>query len=451
VLITDDADAAAVQAARQAYAAGLRVSVLGIGTLRGAPIPQADGGWLHDTHGDMVLASRDDRALAAVAAAGGGRYVPMTADHADIDILHTQLQVANDPTQSGQSGAAWQDRGPWLLLPLLLLVALSFRRGWLCVLALGLLPWWPVPASAGTWSGLWQRPDQQAAAALQSGDAKRAQALAHDPAWRGAADYRAGDYAAAAQALKPVPGARAAYNRGNALARQGLYAEALDDYARALQLDPALADAKANRQAVEQWLSQHKPQSTPQDQQAPGQKQQKQQQGQQKQQQGQSSDQPSAGEKTGKDPASQSAQNAQRKSEANSQPASASSAAASPASASTAASPPATQADKGDGTDHSPEPMSAQQQAEQQARAAQAQRALQQQMDKALAEQPSKSPAATHELGAIAADDPTSKLPVDVRRALQSVRDDPGALLRRKFELEYQQRHGGVVDAQEQP
>jgi Ca-activated chloride channel family protein len=49
-----------------------------------------------------------------------------------------------------------------------------------------------------------------------------------------------------------------------------------------------------------------------------------------------------------------------------------------------------------------------------------------------------------HELGAIEKDDAQSKLPADVRQALQRVPDDPGALLRRTFELEYRQRHGGA-------
>jgi Ca-activated chloride channel family protein len=35
-----------------------------------------------------------------------------------------------------------------------------------------------------------------------------------------------------------------------------------------------------------------------------------------------------------------------------------------------------------------------------------------------------------------------SKLPDDVRRNLERVPDDPGALLRRKFELEYRERIG---------
>jgi Ca-activated chloride channel family protein len=48
-------------------------------------------------------------------------------------------------------------------------------------------------------------------------------------------------------------------------------------------------------------------------------------------------------------------------------------------------------------------------------------------------------------------DDPDSKLPADIRQALQRVPDDPGALLRRKFELEYQERHGGAPSEDRQP
>src|SRR5690606_29403837 len=49
-------------------------------------------------------------------------------------------------------------------------------------------------------------------------------------------------------------GAQALYNQGNALAREGRYEEAIDAYSRALEIDPGLEDAAANKQAVEDWL-----------------------------------------------------------------------------------------------------------------------------------------------------------------------------------------------------
>ncbi|MET0330017.1 MAG: VWA domain-containing protein, partial [Dyella sp.] len=102
VLITDQADAAAIGAARQALAAGVHVSVLGVGTTHGAPLPNGDGSFVRDARGDIVLAQRDTRALAALAAAGGGRYVDLSDGSADVEALHAQLRAAQPATLSAQ-------------------------------------------------------------------------------------------------------------------------------------------------------------------------------------------------------------------------------------------------------------------------------------------------------------------------------------------------------------
>lgn len=430
VLITDHADAAADAAARKANAAGVQVSVLGVGTPQGGPVPLPDGGFLRDAQGGIALARRDDAALAALAAAGGGRYVAMTADHRDIDTLHAQLRMAPAAVVSGQVGDEWQDRGPWLLLPLLLIVALAFRRGWLLLLPLIVLPLLPTPAHATTWHDLWQRPDQQAAQALREGRAKQAQQLARDPAWRGAAAYRASDYAAAKQALQQAPGGDATYNLGNTLAKQGEYQQAIAAYDRALKLDPNNADAKANRKAVEDWLNQQRQQPSDQ----------KKHEGHNGSQ-GQSSagDQGKSGKSDSKD--QQSAQDGAKPSEQPGQ-------SGKPQDQSEQSSSKQDHSGKHQAGDQSP-PQTAQQQAEQKAKAEQAQQALKQQMDQALANSADKPQ--THQLGALAKDDPQAKLPADLQHALQRVPDDPGALLRRKFELEYQQRHGGAPNEDEQP
>jgi Ca-activated chloride channel family protein len=339
---------------------------------------------------------------------------------------------------AGQVGDEWQDRGPWLLLPLLLIVALAFRRGWLLLLPLVLMPMWPVTAEATTWHDLWQRPDQQAAQALRNGDAKRAQQLAHDPAWRGAAAYRAGDYATATQALQRAPGSDAAYNRGNALARQGQYQQAIDAYDHALKLDPAHADAKANRQAVEDWLRQQKQKQQPQDNKD------------HKGENGKNGKGQSASGEQGKDSKAGSAQAQDDKSQQGD----------GKSFGKTGQDEPSKTPDQNgenrsakDQAGDQPKPLTPQQQAEQKAHTEQAQKALQQQLDQALAGQQKVSTGSpqAHQLGAMSQDDPQAKLPADLRHALQRVPDDPGALLRRKFELEYQQRHGGTPDEDGQP
>ncbi|GAA0251514.1 tetratricopeptide repeat protein [Rhodanobacter caeni] len=456
VLVTDQADDAAQAAARAARAAGVRVSVLGVGTTQGGPVPLADG-FLHDAQGHLLLAKRDDGALAALAAAGGGRYLPMSADGTDVDALHALLRTASGTVPTTQKGDQWQDQGAWLLLPLLLIAALAFRRGWLLLLPLVLLPCLPTPAQAGTWQDWWQRPDQQAAQALRQGQPKQAQQLARDPQWRGAAAYRAGDYAAAAKALEKAPGSDAAYNLGNALARQGQYPQAIAAYDKALKIDPANADASANRKAVEDWLRQQKKQppsdksqsgaGKKDDKNAPSRNQNGQgENGQDKnKQEGSDSSQGSDGKPPPK--SSEKGQEDQHKSK----PGDAESAGKDSRRPDSDPDKSGRQDKAQDAGNNAPDKPASPPSAEQQARAEQAQQALKQQMDDALAGSKKEGSPRTHQLGAAGDDDASAKLPADLRQALQRVPDDPGALLRRKFELEYQQRHGGASNEDAQP
>jgi len=493
VLIADTAGASARAAARRALAAGVHVSVLGVGTTQGAPVPLPGGDFLHDAQGNLQLAPRDDAALAAVAAAGGGRYVPMSTGDGDIAALKGELRAGSTQTAQGQLGDEWQDRGPWLLLLLLPLAALSFRRGWLMLLPLMLLPMLPGTAHAAGWNDLWRNRNQQAEAALRRGDAKQALQLANDPALHAAAAYRAGDYAAAARAWQGVPGSNAAYNRGNALAREGKYEDAVRAYDEALKRDPANADAKANRQSVEDWL--RKQQKPPQGQQKSQSSSQQQKQrdggqdrnksqkkggqdkggqgkdGQNKDSQDKGSQDSNGQDKRGQNPQGQGGKDASGRhgnDQDKGQDASGQSqqdgkagqqgqhdrpnGAGQPSQGqpSQDTGKPAGQPSPGsDGTrqDHQ-QPPTPGQQAAQQAQAERAQQALKRQLDKQLGApgQPGADQPPTHQLGTAAEDDLQSRLPADVRQALQRVPDDPGALLRRKFELEYQRRHGGSPD-----
>jgi Ca-activated chloride channel family protein len=276
VLLADGIDAGADAAVARASAVGVRVSVLGIGSTEGAPVALAQGGFLKDANGDIALARLDSAALAALAAKGGGRYAAFASDGSDLDALLVPLaardaaEVAKTEVQSER----FIDRGPWLLLALVPLVALGFRRGWLLVLPLVLFVHAPL-ARANVWDDLWRRADQQAQAELDTGHAKEAQALAHDPNLRGSAAYRAGDFAAAgtdfenavSKGESSAHDADANYNRGNALAKQGKFEEAVAAYDRALKQSPGMGDAAANKKSVEDWLQQQKQQQQQQSQQ----------------------------------------------------------------------------------------------------------------------------------------------------------------------------------------
>jgi Ca-activated chloride channel family protein len=87
ILLADSSSAKAEAAARRAFAAGLRVSVLGVGTSKGAPVPLPQGGFLQDANGNIVLPRLAQAELEQLASAGGGRYVTLGNDRHDIDVF----------------------------------------------------------------------------------------------------------------------------------------------------------------------------------------------------------------------------------------------------------------------------------------------------------------------------------------------------------------------------
>ncbi len=270
VLSDSPADERALKAARQLKRAGHRVSVLAIGTETGAPVPGPRGGFLQDRQGQIVISKLDPDSLEALAQAGGGRMVRLSADDSDIRQLEPDKLPEKDQLQAleGRQSRIWEDRG-WWLLPLVILLFLPlFRRGWLFSLAL--LPLLqPAPAQALDWQDLWLRPDQQAWRQLQQQQAEQAAALAQDPALKGEALFRAGQPEAAAeqwqqwaeQAQTPEQQAEAWYDRGNALAHAGKIQQAIEAYQQAEQLNPQLADASHNRKVLEDFLQQQQQQN----------------------------------------------------------------------------------------------------------------------------------------------------------------------------------------------
>ena len=264
ILVTDGSKGPRTRDTAEALAGrGIRVSLLAAGTEEGAPVPLPEGGFLKSMNGEIVIPRIDVAALRAVAQAGQGRFTMLTADDADVDRLLGAR--ADDPwrrtlEEADRTTDEWRDEGPWLVLLLLPMAALAFRRGWL--LALPLVLWLPAAdVDAFEFADLWARRDQQAARAIEEGDTGRAAAVAPDLRWRGAALYRGGRYDESAEAFAGGDTADDHYNRGNALARAGDLRGALDAWGETLARDPRHEDAEHNRKIVESMLeSQPEPQ-----------------------------------------------------------------------------------------------------------------------------------------------------------------------------------------------
>lgn len=299
LLITDEVDLdRSAAAAQDAKSNGYRLSILGVGTEEGAPIVKADGGFLTDVSENIIVPKLVEAPMQQLVALGGGRYSRVSLDDADIEILHSffSTSINDDVTETEFETDVWREQGPWLVIMLIPLAAVLFRRGYLIVLFVACLPW-PQPVQALDWDSLWTRQDQRAKQALDQGDAARAAELFEDPAWKGAAHYRAGNFDEAILSLDGLEQIDNNYNLGNAMARKGELAAAIALYDKVLEADPAHEDAKFNKELLEKELeqqqqqqqsqqdNQHKDENQEQDEQNQQQNQQQDQQDQQQQQQ----------------------------------------------------------------------------------------------------------------------------------------------------------------------
>lgn len=260
LLVTDSADSRDAASARKLRDQGILTSVLAVGTPEGAPIPSG-GGFVNDRSGNVVIARIDRQALRSVAEAGGGKYTELGPDAGDSNLWLDQ-EGSEFTRREDALGERWRDAGPWLVLLLIPLALVGFRRGLFFMLPLLLFNGLAVPtdARADWWDNIWQRKDQQAYQALAQEDAAKAAALARDPELSGEAWYRSGEFPNSLQAWDQSQSVDSHYNRGNALAQMGEYDAALDAYDQALAQNPDMEDALFNRALVEQMQAQEQQQ-----------------------------------------------------------------------------------------------------------------------------------------------------------------------------------------------
>lgn len=259
-----DAERDGIEQALAARPTNLRL--LGIGTAQGAPIAQANGAFVKDAKGAIVLPRLDNASLDDFARHIDGAYRPGSVDNSDLRELGL-LDLAQGKGSANGANAtqttrldAWADQGYWLVLPLLLLAACAARRGWLYAWPLWAAPLLlglcltPTPSEAASFTDLWWRADQQGQHLLEQARPQAAAQHFQDPRWQGIALYQAGDYAGAAQRFAQGKRAVDYYNLGNALAKGGELEAALDAYAQALEKQPDFSAATTNKRLVEEQL-----------------------------------------------------------------------------------------------------------------------------------------------------------------------------------------------------
>ena len=259
LLITDGIDKSALSNIAPIISGegNYRLSILGVGTTDGAPIPSFAGGFIKKA-GNVIVAKLNVGTLRKIAANNGGSYQTLSADDRDIDNLLAGMDslLTNSTRETDRSFDLWDDQGYWLVLLLLPVLLLSFRKGSVVVILIVPLLFTAQPVEALEWQDLWQTPDQQASEAMKAEDYEAAKDLFEDSRWRGSAAFKAGDFDQAIADFSQNDSAIGDYNHGNALAKAGDFEGAIEAYNNALSKEPKMEDARFNLDLVEQLKDQ---------------------------------------------------------------------------------------------------------------------------------------------------------------------------------------------------
>lgn len=390
-----------------------RLSVLGVGTEEGAPIQLTNGELLKDSRGAIVVPKLTINNLKSLTRNSGGRYAPMQSDDSDINYLIEQTLIEQDPKEKDEAkqekfGDKWQEMGPYLLLLLLPFAAYSFRRGIITVVFIGiLLPAYSPQARADWWQDMWKTSDQQAMQAYNENEYEQAANTFKDNLWQGTAYYKNKDYQAALESFSQVAPTDqnytdATYNAGNALAQLGEVDQAIAAYDKVLEQQPEHEEALANKALLEKLKNQQEQQQ--QDQSGePSQDQENSE--QQDQQEGQKSDQEQDGEQS-QDPQQG---DSEEQSESQSQP-----------------------------QDSEQQEQTEQEKQEQQQKEAEQQQADQAEAEKQESEQEQQAQAMQQSEEELT--DEQREQMQRMQNLLNRIPDDPAFLLKRKMQIESQQR-----------
>ena len=126
ILITDGEDQSglALEAAKEAREAGVKVFTFGIGKEIGAPLPNPDKsrGFLKNKEGEVILTKLDETTLQKISLETGGSYVRSVTGDIDLKTIYfDQISQKVDKKQfKSERRKIWQERFQWFIFSALL-------------------------------------------------------------------------------------------------------------------------------------------------------------------------------------------------------------------------------------------------------------------------------------------------------------------------------------------
>ncbi|MCS2160045.1 VWA domain-containing protein [Scandinavium sp. H11S7] len=250
VVVTDTLSSLDDAALRAFYTHFPALEVLVVGTKAGGALRFAPYNTFSPGTTQVPIAAFDALKQAGIP------VLSMTTDDQDLNWLTDHIRNSVRQSQNESNRWRWQDSGYWLVLLMLPLAVMLFRRLSVAAVLFPLLlstTFW-APQAKADWNHLWWTPDQLGQKAMNNKDYPAAATLYTDSYRKGRAYYLAKEYQNAAAAFHNVDSAEGNFYLANSLAQLQQYQAALHYYAQALQCDPTLLAAKTNAATVKAIL-----------------------------------------------------------------------------------------------------------------------------------------------------------------------------------------------------
>ena len=235
--------------------------ILAAGTKDGGPIDIPGRGYFKNND-KVIIPKTNFKLLNTLALNNRGKMHAMSLDDQDLDYLDIsginliqQAQADNNQNVIDKRFDAWEDMGYLLLILIIPLALLAHRQNALLLIALCFI--FPSEESyAFGLDDLWKTKDQQAQELLDQGKTTEAAERFESPEHKAFAHYKSKQFEQSQEHYSKLNSADSLYNQANALAQQQKFKEAIELYDQALEKSPAHKDSLHNKKLIEEFMKQ---------------------------------------------------------------------------------------------------------------------------------------------------------------------------------------------------
>lgn len=234
---------------------GRNVVIVPMITTPGAEIPRPGStASMRDKNGEVVRSALDQDMVLKLGALSQVEISQLTLDKSDMEKLAKEISTnLNFQEKEGLKEDDWEDQGWVLIIPLLLLTLVWFRKGFVIYTLLFVMTLQSCDSDT-RFSDFWYTNDYQGQRLFDAGDYDSAAVVFEDPMRKGVAYYKAGNFEAAIQAFGKDTTSNGMYNLGLAYYQNGNIEEAQMAFGMAVELDPNMEAARVNQKMLDDVL-----------------------------------------------------------------------------------------------------------------------------------------------------------------------------------------------------